>query len=183
MEESVSYKCNIKGCKMKNPFQSEVLLSRHFKTAHSSINFSCYLCERKCADRAVLLMHLNLSHKIEEPDKRRISIVNGSNPEIIGYLEVEERNEVLDESNGILISNAANIFSHEEYFEIIETDTMMPIQEYSSVPNKHAARLLIFRKKFLPTSSIWSYTFIKFQEIYFPTWLFGPTHILISDVY
>ena len=60
MEESVSYKCNIKDCKMKNPFQSEVLLSRHFKTAHSSIKFICYMCERKFADQAVLKMHLDI---------------------------------------------------------------------------------------------------------------------------
>ena len=48
---------------------------------------------------------------------------------------------------------------------------------YSSVPNKHAARLLIFGKKFLPTRSIWSYTFIKFCEIFLSTRLFGPTHL------
>ena len=48
------------------------------------------------------------------------------------------------------------------------------IKRYSSVPNKHAARLLIFGKIFLPTRSIWSYTFIKFHKMFLPTRLFGP---------
>ena len=112
---------------MKHPFQKEVLLSRHFKTAHSSIKFACYLCDRKCTDRAVLIMHLDLSHKIEIPDKKRISIVDGSNPEIIGYLEVEERNEVMNESNGILVINdGSNIFP---FYEIIQPDPMMAFSE------------------------------------------------------
>ena len=140
-EESLNFKCNIKGCKMKDPFQTEVLLSRHFKTAHSSIKFACYLCERKCTDRAVLIMHLNLSHKIEIPDKKRISIVDGSNPEIIGYLEVEERNEVLNESNGILVINdGSNIFP---FYEVIQPDLMMAYSENGpSIQNVRISRCL-----------------------------------------
>ena len=53
---------------------------------------------------------------------------------------------------------------------------------YSGVPNKHAARLLIFVKKFLPIHLIWTYTFIKFWKNFPTTQLFGPTHFLISDL-
>ena len=47
--------------------------------------------------------------------------------------------------------------------------------------NNHAAQLLIFGEKSLPTRLIWTYTFIKFWKFFPSTQLFEPIFFLISD--
>ena len=47
-----------------------------------------------------------------------------------------------------------------------------PEIKFSGVPNKRAARLLIFVKKSLPICLIWTYMFIKFWKFFLPIQLF-----------
>ena len=105
-----THKCSINGCKNRGPFNAENLLSRHFKTAHSSVKFGCYKCERKFTDQAILFVHLSLNHSVEIPDKRQILLFDGSKDEPIGFLEVEERLEFVDEANGLLTNSNGNDF-------------------------------------------------------------------------
>ena len=67
-------KCTMEGCKNRGPFNTENLLSRHFKTAHSSVKFGCYKCERKFTDQAILFVHLSLNHSVEIPNKKQITL-------------------------------------------------------------------------------------------------------------
>ena len=123
-----AHKCTIEGCKNKGPFNTENLLSRHYKTAHSSVKFGCYKCERKFTDQAILFVHLSLNHSVEIPDKKQILLFDGSKEEPIGFLEVEERLVFLDEANGLMeISD----------FGILPSDLAQHIQIIESMQDKH----------------------------------------------
>ena len=123
-----THKCSINGCKNRGPFNAENLLSRHFKTAHSSVKFGCYKCERKFTDQAILFVHLSLNHSVEIPDKKQILLFDGSKEEPIGFLEVEERLVFLDEANGLMeISD----------FGILPSDLAQHIQIIESAQDKN----------------------------------------------
>ena len=123
-----TFKCSIEGCHNISPFNTQSLLSRHFKTAHSSVKFGCYKCERKFTDQAILFVHLSLNHSVEIPDKKQILLFDGSKVEPIGFLEVEERLVFLDEANGLMeISD----------FGILPSDLAQHIQIIDSTQDKN----------------------------------------------
>ena len=128
-------KCTIEGCKNRGPFNTENLLSRHFKTAHSSVKFGCYKCERKFTDQAILFVHLSLNHSVEIPDKKQILLFDGSKEEPIGFLEVEERLVFLDEANGLMeISDFGILPSNlAQHIQIIDSTQIETSEDIASI--------------------------------------------------
>ena len=130
-----AHKCTIEGCKNKGPFNTENLLSRHYKTAHSSVKFGCYKCERKFTDQAILFVHLSLNHSVEIPDKKQILLFDGSIEEPIGFLEVEERLVFLDEANGLMEISDFGILPSDlaQHIQIIDSPQIETSEEISSI--------------------------------------------------
>ena len=159
------FKCSIIGCKNKGPFSTESLLSRHFKTAHSSVKFGCYLCQRKFTDQAVIFMHLNINHKIEIPDKTQITLHDGPNIQLIGFLEVEERNEYLDESNGVLTNEELDIFPSDvaEFIQVIDSAKIKVSKEISPMEDP-LIDTVSYNLYFLPFLKISAVSNVKFIQ-------------------
>ena len=130
-----AHKCTIEGCKNKGPFNTENLLSRHYKIAHSSVKFGCYKCERKFTDQAILFVHLSLNHSVEIPDKKQILLFDGSKEEPIGFLEVEERLVFLDEANGLMEISDFGILPSDlaQHIQIIDSPQIETSEEISSI--------------------------------------------------
>ena len=128
-------KCTMEGCKNRGPFNTENLISRHFKTAHSSVKFGCYKCERKFTDQAILFVHLSLNHSVEIPDKKQILLFDGSKEEPIGFLEVEERLVFLDEANGLMeISDFGILPSNlAQHIQIIDSTQIETSEDIASI--------------------------------------------------
>ena len=130
-----TFKCPIEGCQNISPFNTQSLLSRHFKSAHSSVKFGCYKCERKFTDQAILFVHLSLNHSVEIPDKKQILLFDGSKDEPIGFLEVEERLEFVDEANGLLTNSDLGIFQSDlaHHIQVIDSAQMDTSEDIASI--------------------------------------------------
>ena len=132
-----THKCTMDGCKNRGPFKTENLLGQHFKTAHSSVKFGCYRCERIFTDQAILFLHLSLNHSIEVPDKKKIILLDGSKQKLIGFLEVEERIEFVDEANGLLTNSDLGIFPNDlpHHIQVIHSAQIVTYENIDVIDN------------------------------------------------
>ena len=130
-----TFKCSIEGCHNISPFNTQSLLSRHFKTAHSSVKFGCYGCERKFTDQAILFVHLSLNHNINVPDKKKILLLGGSTNKPIGFLEVKESIEFVDEANGVFTNSDLGIFRCDlaHHIQVIDSAQMDTYEDIASI--------------------------------------------------